>query len=61
VVSNFQHISGIYTTYFSDYPPSFYNFKGDEFLENIELTVRGTKAKAGVELWRGSGDSFSRD
>ncbi|KAB1220762.1 Laccase-14 [Morella rubra] len=30
---------------FPDFPPSFYNFTGDEFSEDIILTVQGTKVK----------------
>jgi len=41
-----RNISGVYTTDFPDYPPSFYNFTGDEFApENILLTRQGTKVK----------------
>ncbi|XP_062158926.1 laccase-15-like isoform X2 [Alnus glutinosa] len=41
----YRNISGVYTTDFPDYPPSYYNFTGDEFSENIDLTVQGSKVK----------------
>ncbi|XP_062160107.1 laccase-21-like isoform X2 [Alnus glutinosa] len=41
----YRNISGVFTRDFPDYPPSFYNFTGDEFSESIDLTVQGTKVK----------------
>ncbi|KAG7942865.1 hypothetical protein I3843_15G008300 [Carya illinoinensis] len=41
----YRNISGVYTTDFPDFPPSFFNFTADEFPDNIDLTVQGTKLK----------------
>ncbi|KAG7942869.1 hypothetical protein I3843_15G008600 [Carya illinoinensis] len=41
----YRNISGVYTTDFPDFPLSFYNFTGDEFEDNLDKTVQGTKVK----------------
>uniref|UniRef100_A0A7N2KVC8 Laccase n=1 Tax=Quercus lobata TaxID=97700 RepID=A0A7N2KVC8_QUELO len=41
----YRNISGVYTTDFPDFPPSFYNFTGDDYEGDLALTNTGTKLK----------------
>ncbi|KAK4601586.1 hypothetical protein RGQ29_010947 [Quercus rubra] len=40
-----RNISGVYTTDFPDFPPSFYYFTGDDYEGDLALTNIGTKVK----------------
>ncbi|KAJ9675402.1 hypothetical protein PVL29_024363 [Vitis rotundifolia] len=43
LLAYYRHISGVYTTDFPDYPPSFYNFTGD--MHTRPMSVVGTKVR----------------
>ncbi|KAK7857231.1 laccase-15 [Quercus suber] len=45
LLAYYRNISGVYTTDFPDFPPSFYNFTGDDYEGDLALTNIGTKVK----------------
>lgn len=40
-----RNLSGIYTADFPDWPPSMYNFTGDDLPDSVDMTYQGTKVK----------------
>ncbi|KAF8025059.1 hypothetical protein BT93_F2035 [Corymbia citriodora subsp. variegata] len=41
----YRNLSGTYTTDFPDWPPSMYNFTGDDLPDSVDMTYQGTKVK----------------
>ncbi|XP_048129881.1 laccase-14-like [Rhodamnia argentea] len=41
----YRNLSGSYTADFPDWPPSMYNFTGDDLPDSVDMTYQGTKVK----------------